>query len=82
MSQALTVRAEHDLLELLELLEPLDWVFVVEDAVFVGSSSSKVGSPALSKVIAGMFEENPGGGLTPGGGGLIMPGPEIILASS
>lgn len=36
---------------------------------------SYVGSPALFKVIAGILEENPGGGAVPGFGAGIIPGP-------
>lgn len=53
-------------------------VFVGSDVCLVGSLvgvDSYVGSPALFKVIAGMLEENPGGGPVPGGGGGRIPGP-------
>ena len=79
VSQALAVCVEQELLELLDL----ESVFVEEAELvgwLVGSVESYVGSPAESNVIDGIFDEKPGGGLTPGGGGGKMPGPRPFIS--
>lgn len=57
--------------EVVDVAELVGWL--------VGSTRSKVGSPAAFNVIVGIFVDNPMGGSTPGEGGGRMPGPDDIL---